>query len=100
MIIYSVTINIDNEVHDDWLKWIKEVHIPDVMRTGLFTESRIMKLLNVDDEGTTYAIQYTARSMKDYERYQEEFAPALQAQHTQRYRDKFVAFRSLLEVME
>lgn len=99
MIIYSVTINIDSEVHDEWLRWMKEVHMPDVMRTGMFIESRIMKLLNVDDEGTTYAIQYTARNMKDYERYQEEFAPALQAQHTQRYRDKFVAFRSLLEVI-
>jgi hypothetical protein len=99
MIIYSVTINIDNDVHDDWLQWMKSVHIPDIMNTGLFIENRLLKLLNVDDEGTTYSIQYMLQSMNDYERYQQEFAPRLQAQHSQRYQDKFVAFRTLLEVM-
>jgi hypothetical protein len=69
------------------------------MSTGLFVENRIMKLLNVDDQGTTYSIQYMSRTMSDYERYQQEFAPRLQSEHTQRYRDKFVAFRTLLEVV-
>lgn len=99
MIIYSVTINIDDDVRHDWLRWMKEVHIPDVMSTGLFVENRIMKLLNVDDQGTTYSIQYMLRSMADYERYQQEHAPRLQAEHTKRYKDKFVAFRTLLEVV-
>lgn len=99
MIIYSVTINIDDDVHHDWLQWMKEVHIPDVMNTGLFVENRLLKLLNVDDQGTTYSIQYMLRSMEDYDRYQQEFAPRLQAEHSQRYRDKFVAFRTLLEVV-
>jgi hypothetical protein len=35
--------------------------------------------------------------MEHYERYRAEFAPALQAEHTARYRDQFVAFRTLLE---
>jgi len=99
MIIYSVTINIDDDVQQDWLRWMKEVHIPDVMSTGLFVENRLLKLLNVDDEGTTYSIQYMLKNMEDYERYRQEHAPRLQAEHTQRYRDKFVAFRTLLEVV-
>ena len=99
MIIYSVTINIDDDVQQDWLHWMKEVHIPDVMSTGLFVENRLLKLLNVDDQGTTYSIQYMMRSMDDYETYQKDHAPRLQAEHTQRYRDKFVAFRTLLEVV-
>jgi len=31
------------------------------------------------------------------EQYQKEFATALQADHSARYKDKFVAFRTLLE---
>lgn len=99
MIIYSVTINIDSSVQEDWVKWMKEVHIPDVMNTGLFVENRMLRLLNVEDEGSTYSIQYMLQSMDDFERYQQEFAPRLQAAHTNRYRDKFVAFRTLLEVI-
>lgn len=99
MIIYSVTVNIDNDVHDEWLQWMKAVHIPDVMSTGLFIENRMMKLLNVEDEGTTYSIQYMLHSMADYEKYQHEFAPRLQAEHSKKYQNKFVAFRTLLEVV-
>jgi len=40
MIIYSVTVNIDDSVHDEWVTWMKEVHIPDVMATGYFLENR------------------------------------------------------------
>lgn len=99
MIIYSVTINIDASVQEDWVRWMKEVHIPEVMNTGLFIENRMLRLLNVDDEASTYSIQYMLQNMDDFERYQQEFAPRLQAQHTSRYRDKFVAFRTLLEVV-
>jgi tricorn protease-like protein len=101
MIIYNVTVNIDNSVHDEWLDWMKRVHIPEVMLTGMFMENRIYKVLTDEDaEGTTYSIQYVCNSMKEYEQYRDIFAPALQAQHSNRYKDKFVAFRTLLEVIK
>lgn len=100
MYIYNVTINISADVHDEWLKWMREVHIPDVMNSGCFVENRLVKVLNVDDEGHTYSFQYTFKEMKDIERYQKEFAPALQADVKKRYADKFAAFRTLLEIIE
>jgi len=101
MIIYNVTVNIDNSVHDDWLEWMQRVHIPEVMLTGFFLENRIYKVLADDDSGgTTYSIQYVCSGMKEYEQYRDIFAPALQAQHSNRYKDKFVAFRTLLEVIK
>jgi uncharacterized protein DUF4286 len=101
LIIYNVTVNINNSVHDEWLQWMQLVHIPDVMITGLFIENRIYKVLaDEDSDGTTYSIQYVCNSMKEYEQYRDVFAPALQAQHANRYKDKFVAFRTLLEVIK
>jgi hypothetical protein len=100
MIIYNVTVKIDNSVHDEWLNWMKTVHIPDVMRTGYFTENRMLKVLGDDDQdGVSYAIQYTCNSMIDFEKYNEIFAPALRAEHNERYNNKFVAFRTLLETI-
>lgn len=100
MFIYNVTVNIDAAAQDEWLRWMREKHIPDVMQTGCFTESRIVKVLNVDDEGQTYSIQYTFSEMKDIERYQAEFAKKLQAEHTEKFKDKYAAFRTLLEIIE
>ena len=99
MIIYSVTVNIEDEVHDDWIKWMKETHIPDVINTGCFTGHRLSRVIthNPDETGTTYNIQYDCDSMKTLHSYQANHAPKLQQEHTQRYEGKFVAFRTLLE---
>ena len=99
MIVYSVTVNIEDEVHDDWINWMKESHIPDVMETGYFSENRFLKVItsNTDETGQTYNIQYTCASMKDLHQYQVQQAPRLQKEHNDKYEGKFVAFRTLLE---
>ncbi len=101
MIIYNVTVNIDNDVADEWLKWMIDVHIPDVLNTGLFLENHIYRLIADENSGgTSYAIQYLCESMNEYEKYKLNFASEKQAIHTSRYKDKFVAFRTLLEVVK
>ncbi len=97
MIIYNVTVNINDEVHDDWLKWMKEQHIPEVMKTGCFTRNRLLKILVQEEIGTSYSIQYSCNTMEDFNRYQKDFAAKLQQDHSQRFKEKFVAFRTLLE---
>lgn len=99
MILYNVTINIDDSSHDEWLKWMKEVHIPDVMNTGLFLENKLCRIHAEEKGGKAYSIQYVAKSWSDYELYQEKYAPQLQEEHTKKYQGKFVAFRTILEIV-
>ncbi len=101
MIIYNVTVNVEEEIHADWIAWMKEVHIPEVMKTGIFIENKICKVLSTteDETGHTYAVQYTCLSMENLENYQKNYAPRLQKEHLDRYQGKFVAFRTLLEVI-
>ena len=99
MIIYNVTINIDSDVHEEWLKWMKEEHIPDVMGTGLFTENRFCRVLVDEEAGVTYSVQYSARTMEDYERYRDEFSKTMQQRASDKFKGKFVAFRTLLELV-
>lgn len=97
MIIYNVTVSLDPSIHEDWLQWMKETHIPDVMNTNCFIDNKICRLM-VDDE-ITYAIQYTCKDEATLEHYQASFAPQLQEEHRARYRGKFGAFRTLLEIV-
>lgn len=99
MIIYNVTINVENDVREEWLNWMKTHHIPDVMQTGYFIENKICKLLVEEEQGTTYSIQYTAASLEDLEEYQQLHAPRLQKEVADKYANKFVAFRSVLEIL-
>jgi len=101
MIVYNVTCNLHPNLADEWLSWMKEEHIPEVMQSGCFTECKILKLLTVanDNDGVNYAIQYTAPSIESYNQYKEQFAPLLQAKTKEKYGDSVLAYRSLLEVI-
>jgi hypothetical protein len=99
MFIYNVTVNISDDVHTDWLNWMRQTHIPDVMKTGCFIDNRLVKVLYVEDDGHTYSIQYTFLEMEDIERYNKHFAPQLQAEHAAKYKDKYAAFRTLLQII-
>jgi len=101
VIIYNVTVKVDRDVQQEWLRWMKTEHIPRVMNSGMFLEHRISRLLEQDEtDGVTYAIQYLCSSMGQYETYRQKFAPALQQEHSEKFKDKFVAFRTVMEVVE
>jgi len=99
MYIYNVTINIEQTVHDEWLLWMKNDHIPDMLATGKFSKALMTKVL-VEEEmgGITYSIQYTTDSKKTLERYYKEDAPKLRAD-SDRFAGNFVAFRTELEII-
>ena len=100
MILYNVTIKIDHSVEEDWLQWMQEKHIPDVLATGCFKSHQLSRVISMrDDDGTTYAIQYACPDMATLHRYQVQHAAKLQLEHTARYKDKFAAVRTLLETM-
>lgn len=101
MLLYNVTVTIDLEVHQDWLRWMQEIHIPDVMNTGLFLSYRLCRLMTHEHtDAEMYAIQYAVQDMPSLQQYQQEFATALQEAHKVRYEGKYAAFRSVMEVLE
>lgn len=97
MILYNVTISVDGRIEKEWLKWMREEHIPEVMATKLFVDHKIYRLLNEVDGGTTYAVQYFALDMEDVNSYMREHAARLQEVHASKYQTQALAFRTLLE---
>ncbi|GGH81000.1 hypothetical protein HNQ91_005439 [Filimonas zeae] len=100
MLIYNITTKVDWLIHDQWLKWMKTVHVPEVMATGCFQQQQMVRLLETDEtEGATYAMQYYAATEADYHRYTELFAPALRQQILGKWGARVISFRSLMEVV-
>lgn len=99
-IIYNVTVNVDNSIHDEWLNWIK-IHIPQVLATGQFIDAKLTKVLIEEDMGgTTYSIQYKAKSRQALDNYYTNYADKLRNDGMQKFADKMVAFRTELEVID
>jgi hypothetical protein len=100
MILYNVTVSIDPVIAEDWVKWMRSNHIPDVMATGCFVESRISRVHGEEEGGVTYAITYLSPNQEKMDEYQQQHAPILQKDHAERYAGKFAAFRTILSVIE
>lgn len=98
MVLYNVTIKVEKDSAEEWVKWMKEEHMPELMRLGVFVDSKLFRLLDIDEEdGFTYAAQYFCKDMAAYNTYIEEHAPAMRAKGIDRFKEKFVAFRTLME---
>ncbi len=100
MYIYNVTTNIEESVHDNWLKWMKENHIPDVLATGKFLSAKMCRVLVEEDMGgITYSVQYTVLNKETLNAYFAEDAPKLREDALRLFPNKFVSFRTELEVI-
>jgi hypothetical protein len=98
MLVYNVTIGIDKDVEEEWLIWMKQKHIPDVLNTGMFVTCKMYKILHDQEEGTTsYSVQYFAENITNVMQYLDHYAPALIKEHQEKFQSKHVAFRTLLE---
>lgn len=101
MYLYNVTVKVEHAIAADWLTWIKTEHIPEIIATGCFTDATIMQLVeNTDQEGPTYAVQYRARTLADYERYLAHYAPALRQKGHEKWGNRFIAFRTLMQLVD
>lgn len=97
--LYIVFISVDNDVHEDWYLWMRDVHVGDVLDTGCFYDAIVARDVDADTETrTAYRILYRAYSESAFRRYEAEHAPALKADHANRYAGRVEARRDILPI--
>ena len=58
----------------------------------------LFRLLEQDDEeGITYVTQFHCKGLEDCQRYLREFAPRLRQEAFDKWGDRFIAFRTVME---
>jgi hypothetical protein len=100
MILYNITTNIHESVHDQWMIWMQHKQIPEMIATGKFTSARMVRVL-IEEEmgGLTYSVQYTTDSKETLQKYYLENASAMQQEGIQLFGDKMLTFSTELEVI-
>ena len=101
MYIYNVTTNVDGSIHQEWLKWMKEKHIPTMLSLGKFTNAKMIQVM-VEEEmgGKTYSIQYSANTRENLDDYYKEDADRLRSESLKKFGDKMLAFRTELKLIK
>ncbi|MFN0081612.1 MAG: DUF4286 family protein [Ferruginibacter sp.] len=101
MIIYNVTTKVRSNIAHDWLQWLKNEHVKEILNTGCFTDFKIVKLLEIDEEeGPTYALQLYADSKAIYNQYIDKFAGKMRQEAFNKWGDQFISIRSVMQIVE
>lgn len=101
MFIYNVTVMVAHDIHEAWKSWMQQEHIPEVMASDCFEKHVFVRLMENDEtEGVTYAVQYYALSKAAYNRYIDKYSPLLRQKTIEKWGNKVIAFRTLMQVVE
>ena len=99
-IVYSVTVKPDQDIEQEYVAWLQDEHIQEVVSTGCFDSFRFYKVLSEDEtQGASYNIQYVTTEMSRYFDYIHEHAPIMRSKGKEKFGEKFHAFRTLLKAL-
>lgn len=100
MIIFNDTVIVDEAVHENWLTWVKQNHIPAVMATGYFNSYKILSVIDSPNEGVTYCVQYYADDIENFNQFYNKHFHQLQAIHNEEFENQFVIFNTLMKTVD
>ena len=97
MICYNVFLELDPSLNEaEWIDYMIQEHIPEVMKSGCFNSSQMMK---VTDSDRQWHIQYVLDGMDNMQTYQHSFADQLKKEVVERYPNKFTASRTITQII-
>ena len=100
MILYNVTMNIDKQFEKEWLVWMKNIYLPEVMKTGMFLEFKVYRIKAQQQDGSNFSVQLFAKSMNEVVQYQSQFAAGLESRLMAKFGSNLVFFATMLESVE
>lgn len=97
MILYNLTVIVEEDSFSASLSYIQESYIPSVMNTNLFSSSHLLKVLDSPNPGVTYCVQFIAEELKQYNEFQDKYESKLMDEHFKKFENKFVSFTTIME---
>lgn len=100
MVIYNITYSVAKNINEQWLNWMKETHIREIIETGLYVKYQMVKLLDTDeDESTTYAIQFYAQTKGKHLEYIREHEVSFKLKSSRQWGNEVLGFGTLMEIV-
>lgn len=100
MLVYNTTFQVDTDVESNFIIWIKEVYIHEVLKAGMLSSPRLCKILSHLDEGSSFSLQWEVENSTILHRWHMEHGAKLNDQIQQLFKDKVIGFPTLMELME
>lgn len=100
MYIYNITFNVEKEIEDEWLEYVKNTFIPQILSGGLLHSSLMSKIMVDEVQGISYSIQFTADNQADIRKFiATELDQIINKLHL-KFSPKMVYFATELQVID
>jgi hypothetical protein len=97
MLLFNVTVIIEEASAQDFLSWMKETHIPKLMDTECFVSHRFLQIKDSPNEGISYCVQFIAEDEPAHKRFLDLHEQNFIAEMYNKYPKKLVTFSTLME---
>jgi hypothetical protein len=101
MYLYNITYNISEEVHEEWLRWMREIHIPEVVKEAQFSGAKLIQvLIDEDMGGITYSVQYQMSDKNLLDNYIKDKSQKFNSEMNKLFLNHYVSFSTELRVID
>ena len=97
MILFNITIIIEDSIDKQWLNWMNSEFIPSAMESSLIASNRLLKVLDSPNEGITYCLQFVIDNIDSYNQFKASHLPLIMDNHAAQFSNRFVSFSTLME---
>ncbi len=97
MLLYNVTVIMEEPIAADWLQWMKTTQIPTVMATDCFVSHRLLKIMDSPNEGLSYCVQFISENEAKHEEFRNLHEQKFTAEMYTKYPNQLVSFSTLME---
>ena len=101
MLIYNVTSHVEPKIEKEWLLWMKQKHLSEMLATQKFSMAKIFKVISDKDHGgVSYAVQYHCENKNTLDEYLKNDAKDLQKKENEKFGKSILFFRTELQLIE
>lgn len=101
MLLYNTTYTLEAEVERNFLIWIKECYIPQVIEDGKLHSPRLMKILSHSEDGTlSYSLQFEVKDSSTLHAWHLSKGRFLNEELLKVFKDKIIGFPTLMEILD
>lgn len=101
MLIYNTTYHIENDEARNFVIWLHEVYMPQIEEQGLLKNPRLTRILShKEEESECFSLQWEVEDSQVLHRWHTQLGAKLNTEMVNAFKNKVIAFPTLMEVIE
>ncbi|HLP04066.1 MAG TPA: DUF4286 family protein [Paludibacter sp.] len=101
MLIYNTTYLVSDQEHNNFLKWIREEHIPFMLESTYFSKPQMTRIITgSEQEGTSFSVQFHVNNLQTLKLWNQKYSTLFQENCSKKFGTEVLFFTTIMELIE